>query len=129
MKTYFTITGTCFCHGQDFFKEGMKVRLEKEPDNKYDREAIQVMVKGLGKVGYVANSPRTVIGESFSAGRLYDRIGGTAKGKVVMVTGHGILCSLKKDKHPAPESSEEIPEQPDGMNEKEEERETWRTPQ
>ncbi len=111
MKTYFTITGTCFHHGQDFFREGMKVRLEKEPDNKYDKEAIKVTMKGLGQVGYVANSPRTVIGDSFSAGRLYDRIGDTAKGKVVMVTGHGILCALKKDKHPAPESSEEIPKQ------------------
>ena len=103
MKTYFTITGTCFYHGQDFFKEGMKVRLEKEPDNRYDKEAIMVMIKGLGKVGYVANSPRTVIGDSFSAGRLYDKIGDTAKGKVVMVTGRGIICALKKDKRPAPE--------------------------
>ena len=110
MKTYFTITGTCFYHGQEFFREGMKVRLEKEPDNRYDREAIQVMMKGLGKVGYVANSPRTVIGDSYSAGRLYDKIGDNAKGKVIMVTDHGILCALKKEKHPAPEGSEKSEE-------------------
>ena len=36
----------------------------KEPDNEYDNEAIQVKIKGLGKVGYVANSPYTVKGES-----------------------------------------------------------------
>ena len=86
MKIYFTITGTKYRHGQDFFEKGMKVRLEKEPDNKVDREAIRVMMKGMGHVGYVANSPYTVIGDSFSAGRLYDRIGGKAKGKVLMVT-------------------------------------------
>lgn len=119
MKTYFTITGTCFYYGTDLFKEGMKVRLEKEPDNKYDREAIKVTVKGLGQVGYVANSPRTVIGESFSAGRLYDKIGDTAKGKVVMVSGRGVLCALKKDKNPALEGSEknEEPEEEDVLPE------------
>lgn len=37
----------------------------------------EISVKGLGKVGYVANSPYIVKGESMSAGRLYDRIGDT----------------------------------------------------
>ena len=107
MKTYFTVTGTCFYYGSDLFKEGMKVRLEKEPDNKYDREAIKVTVKGLGQVGYVANSPRTVIGESFSAGRLYDKIGDTAKARVRYVTDKGILCSLKlKDPSTEPAKQE-----------------------
>ena len=27
----------------------MKIQLEKEPDNKYDPEAIQVKLKGMGK--------------------------------------------------------------------------------
>ncbi len=40
--------------------KGMKVKLVKEPDNEYDKEAIQVKIKGLGKCGYVANSPYTV---------------------------------------------------------------------
>ena len=75
MKIWFTITGTYFRYGQDFLDKGMKVRLEKEPDNEYDREAIKVTMKGLGHIGYVANSPKTVIGESYSAGRLYDKIG------------------------------------------------------
>ena len=110
MKIWFTITGTNHYMGKDFLEKGMKVRLEKEPDNKYDKEAIRVMMKGLGQVGYVANSPRTVIGDSFSAGRLYDRIGDTAKGKVVLVTDRGVLCVLKKDKHPSPEEGAEIPE-------------------
>ena len=70
----YTLTGTNHYHGQDFLKKGMWIRLEKEPDNRHDREAIKVLMDGIGHIGYVANSPWTVIGESFSAGRLYDKI-------------------------------------------------------
>ena len=107
MKIFFTITGTKYRYGQEFMEKGMKVRLEKEPDNEYDREAIRVLMDGFGQVGYVANSPYTVIGESYSAGRLYDRIGYTATGKVKYVTERGVLCSLKlKD---APEAGAGAP--------------------
>ena len=102
MKTWFTLTGTNHYHGQDFLKKGMKVRLEKEPDNRYDHEAIKVLMDGVGLIGYVANSPWTVIGESFSAGRLYDKIGDTAKGKVKLITDKGVLCTLKKAKPDSP---------------------------
>lgn len=98
MKIWFTVTGMNHYLGNDFLEKGMKVRLEKEPDNKHDREAIQVKMKGLGKIGYVANSPYTVIGESWSAGRLYDKIGDTAKGRVFMVTECGALCRLDTEK-------------------------------
>ena len=57
----------------------MKGKLLKEPDNEYDKEAIKVEMPGIGQMGYVANSPYTVVGESYSAGRLYDKIGDTAK--------------------------------------------------
>lgn len=50
---YFTIAGCSHYFGSSFMEKGMKVKLIKEPDNKYDKEAIQVMIKGLGKVGYV----------------------------------------------------------------------------
>ncbi len=93
---YFTIAGTNHYYGQEFFKEGMKVKLRKDKENEIDREAIQVEVEGLGKVGYVANSPRTVMGESISAGRMYDMIGKKAKGKVVLVLECGVLCKLKQ---------------------------------
>ena len=98
MKIWFTLTGTNHYLGSDFLEKGMKIRLEKEPDNRHDREAIKVLLDGVGHIGYVANSPWTVIGESFSAGRLYDKIGDTAKGKVKLITDRGILCTLKKKK-------------------------------
>lgn len=93
---YFTITGTDHYFGQDFFKPDMKVTLVKEPDNTYDREAIKVELNGLGQVGYVANSPFTVMGESMSAGRIYDKIGDTAEGYVLYVLPKGVLCRLSK---------------------------------
>lgn len=96
-KIYFTLTGTKYYFGSDFLKPGMKVRLEKEPDNKYDKEAIQVQYKGLGKIGYVANSSYTVIGDSMSGGRLYDRIGDKANGKVVLISTQGIICKVNKN--------------------------------
>ena len=90
-KIYFTIAGTHFYHGKDFFEKDMEVRLVKEPDNPFDKEAILVKVEGLGDVGHVANSPYTVIGESYSAGRLYDKIGDTAEGTVLYVVDGGVL--------------------------------------
>ena len=93
-ELYFTIAGCNHYFGSDFMKKGMKVKLEKEPDNEHDKEAIQVKVKGLGKIGYVANSPFTVKGESMSAGRLYDKIGDKAKGKVVFVVDGGVVCRI-----------------------------------
>ena len=79
-KVFITLTGTKYYFGDDFMEKGMKIRLEKEPDNEYDKEAIKVIYEGLGKVGYVANSSYTVIGEAMSAGRLYDKIGDIAYG-------------------------------------------------
>lgn len=95
-KIYFTITGTNYRYGHNFLKPGMKVKLEKEPDNQYDAEAIRVMMKGLGQIGYVANSAHTVKGESWSAGRIYDRIGKKAMGTVKIILPDGILCKLEK---------------------------------
>ena len=103
MTIWFTIAGTHHYLGDEFLEKGMKVRLEKEPDNKVDKEAIKVMMKGLGHIGYVANSPYTVVGESWSAGRLYDKIGDTARGRVFLVTEKGVLCRLDTEKNPPAE--------------------------
>ena len=96
-EMYFTIAGCSHYYGTEFMEKGMKVKLVKEPDNEYDKEAIQVKIKGLGKVGYVANSPYTVQGESMSAGRLYDKIGDKAKGRIVFVIGGTAVCRITDD--------------------------------
>lgn len=95
-SAYITVTGLNHYFGSDFIEPKMTLRLVKEPDNRYDKEAIRVELDGLGKIGYVANSTNTVLGESFSAGRLYDRIGDTANATVRMVLPRGILCKVKR---------------------------------
>ena len=92
-----TITGLGYRYGTEFLEKGMKVKLVKEPDNEQDAEAIRVEYPGLGKIGYVANSAKTVIGESYSAGRLYDRIGKKAKAKVLIVLDNAVICKVSKD--------------------------------
>lgn len=94
-KVYFTLTGTQYFHGKDFLEKDMKVSLVKDPDNDYDKEAIKVELEGLGQIGHVANSPYTIVGDSHSAGRLYDKIGDTAEGKILYVMPTGVLCTLK----------------------------------
>ena len=96
-KQYFTLTGCNHYFGNDFMKKGMKVKLKKEPKNEYDAEAIMVKMKGIGKVGYVANSAYTVKGDTMSAGRLYDKIGKKAKAKIVYVIPDGAICKLIED--------------------------------
>lgn len=97
-KLYFTLAGTRHHYGQEYFEPKMEVKLIKEPDNKVDKEAIRVELDGLGLVGYVANSPYTVLGESMSAGRLYDRIGESARGVVKYVLPQGGLCEVVEEK-------------------------------
>lgn len=94
-KIYFTITGiTMRLPDTEFIKPDMVVTLEKEPDNEWDKEAIKVNMPGLGQIGYVANSVRTVIGDSYSAGRLYDKIGDKAQGKVLYNLVNAVVCEL-----------------------------------
>lgn len=93
---YFTVAGANHHFGQEFIEPGMLVKITKEPDNEFDKEAIKVEMDGLGLIGYVANSPYTVLGESMSAGRLYDKIEESAKEKVLYVLPKGVLCILEK---------------------------------
>ena len=96
-KIYFTVTGLKFRYGTDFIERGDIVRLVKEPDNEHDSEAIKVEIDGLGKIGYVANSVHTVLGDSYSAGRLYDKIMDNAEGTVRYITDRGVVCELKQE--------------------------------
>ena len=93
-KVFITLTGTKHYFGNDFLEKGTKIRLEKEPDNGYDKEAIKVTYKGLGKIGYVANSSYTVIGESMSAGRLYDKSHRMTGCQMAILLNMGGSCSV-----------------------------------
>ena len=71
---YITIQSFNNMHGSKPLKLNGLIKLVKEPDNKYDAEAIACEMRYFGKIGYVANSTNTVVIGSMSAGRLYDKI-------------------------------------------------------
>ena len=97
-KDYITITGTEYYFGNIVFKVGDVISCEKEFDNDYDEEAIKVMIKTFGKVGYVANSSRTVAKGTKSA--IYDKVGDKFYAKVCFVTGTSVIVEvLKRDEN------------------------------
>ena len=93
-KDYITITGTEYYFGNIVFKVGDVISCEKEVDNDYDEEAIKVMIKTFGKVGYVANSSRTVAKGTKSAGRIYDKVGDKFFVRVCFVTGGSVIAEV-----------------------------------
>ena len=97
---YITITGTKRYYGKEIMTSGMTVEVGKVPDNEHDCEAIIAKMDGLGRVGYVANSPFTVLGESISAGRLYDKIGEKAEAVIVYVLPKGVICRVDTGRMP-----------------------------
>ena len=46
-------------------------------------------------VGQKANSTHTVLGDCYSAGRIYDKIGAAATAKVKYVLANAVVCSVK----------------------------------
>ena len=110
-KMYFTLAGCNHYFGTDFMEKGMTVKLKKEPKNEHDSEAIMVKMKGIGKVGYVANSTFTVQGDTMSAGRLYDKIGKKAKAKIVYVFSGGAICKIVEPKETAEQIEDTVSEE------------------
>lgn len=105
-KMYFvTITGLDYYYGKTPFEIGRIIRLVKEPENVYDNEAIAAWLPYVEKIGYVANSTKTVYNGTISAGRLYDKIEDYAYAKVMFVT-HTSAIALVLDKDDVEEISE-----------------------
>ena len=82
-----TITGLAHYYGTKPFKVGAVIKLKKEYDNKYDDEAIRAQLPYIGTVGYVANS-------TYSAGRLYDKIGECACAKIILITHSSAVAEV-----------------------------------
>ena len=96
-KNYITITGMEHYFGNKIFKVEDVIKCEKEFDNDYDEEAIKVMMKTFGKVGYAGNSCRTVAKGTKSAGRIYDKVGDGFFVKVCFVTGDSVIAEVLKN--------------------------------
>ena len=93
-KDHITITGMQHYFGTTVFKVGDVISCEKEFDNDYDEEAIKVMMKTFGKVGYVANSSHTVAKGTKSAGRIYDKVGDKFFVRVCFVTDGSVIAEV-----------------------------------
>ncbi len=94
---FITITGANNYFGKAPFKIGRAFKLEKEPDNSFDCEAIKVSHPLIGTVGYVANSIHTVYEGTHSAGRLYDKTGDSAFVEVMFITHSSVIARLLSD--------------------------------
>jgi hypothetical protein len=93
-KIHLTITGFAHFYGALPFEEGQIIYLKKEPENSFDAEAVAAHLPYLGKIGYVANTPTTVVRGTVSGGRLYDRFQTDAVARVEFITETQIICRL-----------------------------------
>lgn len=95
MKNIFvTITGQNHYLGMKPYKVGRIVKLVKDKDNEYDEDAIAVKLPYIDEIGYVANSTHTVFQGTYSASRLYDKIGDTAFAEVMFITHSSVIARV-----------------------------------
>ena len=97
-KMYFTLAGLANFFGQKPFANNKYFILRKDSKNYYDSELITAELPGYGSVGYIASHPMTRAKGTISAGRLYDKIGDTAVGKIRFLTDDFAVCSLVSKK-------------------------------
>ncbi|GAF40555.1 hypothetical protein FC83_GL002561 [Agrilactobacillus composti DSM 18527 = JCM 14202] len=97
-QVFVTVTGTNYYFELKPFELGTKVSLTKDVRNHHDNEAIAVILPILGKVGYVANSPYTVIRGTYSAGRIYDHLAESCLGIVRFITDKNVILEVYPDK-------------------------------
>lgn len=106
-NTYFvTITGIDHYYGKKPFEIGRIVKLIKDKDNEYDKEAVAAYLPFIEIIGYVANSTNTVYDGTISAGRLYDKIDDYAYARVMFVT-HTSAIALVLDKEDIEETDDD----------------------
>ena len=91
---YITITAFNKFHGSKPLVLERLVKLVKEPDNKYDTEAIACEMRYFGKIGYLANSTQTVIKGCMSAGRVLDKIDDEYFAKIKFITNNMAIAKI-----------------------------------
>lgn len=94
---YITIQAFNKLHGSKPLVLNGIVKLVKEPNNKYDTEAIACEMRYFGKIGYVSNSTSTVARGTMSAGRLYDKISDEYFAKIRFIIGSDAICEVLSD--------------------------------
>lgn len=102
-EIFVTITGMNNYYGFKPFRVGKIFKLTKDEDNNYDCEAIRAEMPMIDTIGYVANSTKTVYNGTYSAGRLYDKIGDHAFAQTMFITHSSVIARVLP-----PEAVEEI---------------------
>ena len=93
----FTITGTKYYFGQKALQVGSVVCCIKEKDNECDQDAIQVVLPMIGKIGYIANSPNTVIRGTQSAERMYEKVKKKFCARVLFLIRDVAICKVETE--------------------------------
>ena len=91
---YITVIAFENLYGAKPLKLNGIVKLVKEPTNQYDTEAIACEMRHFGKIGYVANSTRTVVIGCMSAGRVYDKITDVYFARIQFITGQTAIAKI-----------------------------------
>lgn len=93
-EKYITITGMNHYYGMKPFSLGKKVKCIKDKNNPYDSEAIKVVMKEIGTVGYIANSPYTTAAGTMSAGRIYEKVKKKFVVEVMFIMSSKVICRV-----------------------------------
>lgn len=93
-EKYVTITGMNHYYGLRPFSVGKKVKCMKDKNNPYDSEAIKVVIKDIGTVGYIANNPYTTATGTMSAGRIYEKVKKKFVVEVMFITSSKVICRV-----------------------------------
>ena len=93
-KLFVTVNHMEDFFGSGFFKVNDELTMKKDRNNEYDDEAIAVYRRDM-RCGYVANSVHTVARGTYSAGRIYDKIGDEVTCIVRFVTDDMAIVQLK----------------------------------
>ncbi|MBQ8504204.1 MAG: HIRAN domain-containing protein [Clostridia bacterium] len=94
---FITVTGVNNYLGMKPFKIGRILKLIKDIDNQYDKDAIRVELPFIGAVGYTANSVHTVYQGTSSASRLYEKIGDKCYARVMFITHSSVIAQVLSD--------------------------------
>ena len=93
-KMYVTITGMNHYYGLTPFSVGKKLKCVKDKKNPFDSEAIRVELKGVGVVGYIANTPYTKATGTMSAGGIRPYVKKKFIVKVMFITSSKVICQV-----------------------------------
>lgn len=92
---YITITGFAHYYGKKPFAIGNVLICQKDPNNKFDSEAIVARLPIIGTVGFVANSTHNIAGGTMSSGRIYDKVEDMFYVRVMFTTQSKIICRIE----------------------------------